>query len=94
MSWFSTSVKANSSRVLLSVISVRTCSTNLACWLKFPKYAVVWVGCVLLYAVWASVKWFLKLGNIWSADGLASQCSMYSENMPTLVIIILPMMMS
>ena len=49
------------------MISARIFSTVLACWLIYPRYDVVWVGCSLLYAFWESVKWVLKLGRVWSS---------------------------
>ena len=68
--WFSTSVKAASYRVLFSVIYASTHSTMLVFLLLYPRDVVVWLGRSLLYAVWAPVKWVLKLVRFWSAEGL------------------------
>ena len=51
------------------------------------------MGCDLLYAVWASVKWGFKLVHVWSSEALAFHCSAYSSKIPALVIIIFPMLM-
>ena len=55
---------------------------------------MIWLGNELLYAVWSSVKWDLKLVNVWYAEGFMLQSLTYSENIPELVMIILPMLMS
>ena len=52
------------------------------------------MGRDLLCAVWASVKWVLKLGHVWSAEVLVFHCLTYLAKMPELVMIILPMLMS
>ena len=55
---------------------------------------MVYMGHDVFNAVGESMKWVLKLGYVWSAQGMAFKCSTYSENMPVLVIIILPILMS
>ena len=46
------------------------------------------MGRDLLCAVWASVKWVLKLGHVWSAEVLVFHCLTYLAKMPELVMII------
>ena len=90
MRWFSISLRADSSRVFCSLITARIGSTMLDYWLLYPRYEVVWVVCYLLYEIWALVKWVLKLGHVWSAEGLVLERSEYLEKIPALVIIIFP----
>ena len=76
------------------MIAGMTFYTMLIYWFLYPRDALVWGGRDLLYAVWALVKWVLKLVHVLSAEVLAFECLNYSAKMPSLAMIILPILMS
>ena len=44
-------------------------------WLLYPRDTLVWVGRDILYALWASVKWILKLGHVYFAEAFTFHSS-------------------